>query len=210
MTRVSNRWNERRYRLIAPAYDASARLLAAARAHVVGALDVEAADRVLVAGAGTGLDLPLLPHAARVTAIDLTPAMLARARRRDPGRRFALADAARLPFADASFDVVLLHLIVAVIGEPEACLREAARVTRPGGRVSVFDKFVPDGARPSLARRVVNVVASLSFSDLTRDFGRLLAASGAPLDVVSRRGVAFGDAYEAIVLTRRVSEPPRA
>jgi phosphatidylethanolamine/phosphatidyl-N-methylethanolamine N-methyltransferase len=165
---------------------------------------------MLVVGAGTGLDLPLLPGAARVVATDLTPAMLARARSRAPSRLFAYTDAERLAFPDACFDVVLLHFIVTVVGDPAACLSEAARVTRPGGLISVVDKFVPDNRTPSLTRRVLNVLARAAFSDITVDLGAALRKAGAPLTLVSRRPVAFGGRYEAVVL-RRMDEnaPPR-
>lgn len=196
------RWNRARYRFWAPVYDGVARLLDAARREALAAVAVRAGDSVLVVGVGTGLDLPALPRQARVAAVDVTPAMLARARRRAPWCAFVCGDARRLPFAVGRFDVVLLHLVITVAGDAPACLREAARVVRPGGRVSVLDKFVPDGARPSVLRRVLNLGACPAFSDLTVDFGRALAESGAPLAIVSRRPVAFSGAYEAILLAR--------
>jgi len=83
--------------------------------------------------------------------------------------RREVGDATRLPYPDASFDAVVLHLILAIVPEPGACLRETARVLRPGGRVAVFDKFVPgDACRPGLLRRALNVPLRLLFTDLTR------------------------------------------
>jgi len=179
-----------------------ARTLARAREDALAGIDVGPRESVLVVGAGTGLDLPLLPAGARVVATDLTPAMLARARQRAPARAFVFADAQQLGLVDAAFDVVLLHFIVTVVQDPTACLREAARVVRPGGRISILDKFVPDDTQPSRVRRGVNLLARMTFSDVTVDFGAALRASGSPLEVVSRRPVAFGGRYEAVVLRR--------
>ncbi|MDP1572139.1 MAG: methyltransferase domain-containing protein [Vicinamibacterales bacterium] len=200
--RIDNSWNQRRYGVWAPVYDAMARTLARAREDALAGIAVGSGESVLIVGAGTGLDLPLLPAGARVVATDLTPAMLSRARARAPSRHFAYADAEQLGFPDACFDVVLLHFIVAVVADSAACLREAARVTRPGGRISLLDKFVPDGRTPSLTRRALNVLAHVAFSDITVDLSAALRASGSPLEVVSRRPVAFGGRYEAVVLRR--------
>lgn len=64
-------------------------------------------------------------------------------------------DAQCQPFADASFDSAVLHLILAVVPEPAQCLAEIARVLRPGGQVLVFDKFLRRG-QPALLRRLLN------------------------------------------------------
>ena len=114
--------------------------------------------RVLVAGIGTGLDVPHLAPGNRYVGIDLTAAMLARV----PGAPLDLAlvqgDAMRLPFADEAFDCVVLHLIVAVVPWPARCLAEAARVLRPGGTALVLDKFLRPGERAPL-RRALNPLA---------------------------------------------------
>ena len=53
-----------------------------------------------------------------------------------------LGDSMDLPFSDARFDHVVLHLILAVVPQPALCLSEAARVLKPGGTIILFDKFL--------------------------------------------------------------------
>lgn len=136
------------YTLFAPFYDA---LLTAAtcgaRRRSLAALAGHPPRNVLLLGVGTGLDLPHLPAQHRYVGLDLTAAMLMRARRRTAGLHFAAlrGDAQRLPFHDASFDVAVLHLILAVVPAPALCLAEAARVVKPGGLLLIFDKFLRRG-----------------------------------------------------------------
>lgn len=136
------------YTLFAPFYDA---LLAAAtrgaRKRSLAALAGHPPRNVLLLGVGTGLDLPHLPAQHRYVGLDLTAAMLMRARRRTAGLHFAAlrGDAQRLPFHNASFDVAVLHLILAVVPAPALCLAEAARVVKPGGLLLIFDKFLRRG-----------------------------------------------------------------
>jgi len=114
--------------------------------------------RVLVAGIGTGLDVPQLAPGNRYVGIDLTRAMLARVPRTPLDLALVQGDAMRLPFADAAFDCVVLHLIVAVVPAPARCLAEAARVLKPGGTALVLDKFLRPGERAPL-RRALNPLA---------------------------------------------------
>jgi ubiquinone/menaquinone biosynthesis C-methylase UbiE len=133
------------YSLIAPLYDAVIeRPMREARKQSLSALPIDASKRVLVSGVGTGLDLPLLPMIHHYTALDFNAAMLARARPRGGNLEidFVLGDSMALPFSDAQFDHVVLHLITAVVPKPELCLREAARVLKVGGTIILFDKFL--------------------------------------------------------------------
>ena len=136
------------YTLVAPFYDAF--LTAAthgARKRSLAALAGGPPRDVLLLGVGTGLDLPHLPMQHRYVGLDLTAAMLKRARPRAAGLHFAplRGDVQRLPFQDASFDTVVLHLILAVVPAPTLCLAEAVRVLKPGGQLLVFDKFLRRG-----------------------------------------------------------------
>lgn len=199
-------WERLRYTLLAPAYDAivGAAGFDAARRLSIERLRLAPNHRVLIVGAGTGLDLPHLPSNVDVTAIDVTPAMLNRLERRASRLRRAVEtrvmDARQLEFPDGSFDAVLMHLILAVMPEPERGVREAVRVLRPGGRIGAFDKFLRDDERPSWGRRALNAVARPLFSDLNRKLGPLIA--GLPLAVEHDEPVAFGGSYRVVTLIK--------
>ncbi len=168
---------ERSYALIAPFYDAA--LAAATRGARRASLTElpESPARVLLNGVGTGLDLPLLPPQHRYTGLDLTPAMLRRAltQRGALDFRGVLGDAQRLPFADASFEHAVLHLILAVVPDPATCLAETARVLAPGGQILIFDKFLQPQQRAPL-RRLFNPLLRRVATRLDVVFEDVLAA----------------------------------
>lgn len=181
--RLTNRRNRFIYRLWSPIYDRLFdRLFAAAgRRRAMELLSPRPGERVLLVGVGTGADLPLLPAGVCATGLDLSPEMLARARARLPldGREvtLVLGDAQSLPFDSGQFDAAVLNLVLSVVPDAAACLREAMRALRPGGRAVVFDKFAPGGGRLALSRRMLNKVTTLFGTDITRRFGDIVAQS---------------------------------
>jgi ubiquinone/menaquinone biosynthesis C-methylase UbiE len=92
---------------------------------------------------GTGLNLPHYPSGVRLTGIDLTPEMLAKARIRaqDIGRDIVLqeADALDLPFDDSSFDTVVCTYAMCSVSDEKRAIAEMKRVLRPGGRLILVD-----------------------------------------------------------------------
>jgi SAM-dependent methyltransferase len=96
-------------------------------------------ERVLDVGCGAGhTTLAFAARAARVVALDLTPEMLAQASALAAERgfsnvRFEQGDATRLPFPDASFEVVTSRLAAHHFSDPAAMVSEVARVLVPGG-----------------------------------------------------------------------------
>ena len=199
-------WNRLRYTVWAPAYDVIARAAGfdTARRVSIEQLRLGSGDRVLIVGAGTGLDLDFLPSNVDVTAIDVTPAMLKHLARRAAGTGQSVTarimDARQLAFPDSSFDAVVMHLILAVMPEPERGLREAVRVLKPGGRIAVFDKFLRDEEDPSLKRQLLNAIAKPLFSDLNRRLGPLIA--GTRLVIEQDEPVAFGGTYRVVTLVK--------
>ena len=146
------------YTLIAPFYDRVIRpAFDETRQSVLW--DFPTGGRVLVNGIGTGLDLPYLPEDNHYIGLDLTPAMLIKANARRHNLRLELVqgDSQRLPFPDSSFDHAILHLILAVVPNPEQCLAEAARVVKPGGTLQIVDKFLRPGQFAPL-RRAMNLL----------------------------------------------------
>ncbi len=148
------------YTLLAPIYD---RIVAAAtqpmRERSLEQLSNVSDKKILICGVGTGLDIPYLPVGANYTGIDITPAMLKRARQRAAQQHVEIdlqkGNVMDLEFADEHFDVVLMHLILAVVATPEKALSEATRVLKPGGQIIVLDKFLRPGQRAPM-RRLLN------------------------------------------------------
>lgn len=141
---------------------------AAAREEYLELLGLAPGERVLDVGCGSGvvtraIASRVLPGGTVVGA-DSSPALLALAHEYAQAEGLAaiewrVADCRELPFADASFDAVIAATVLAHVPGAERALAEMVRVTRPGGRVAVFD-FDGDGFlfthpdRP-LTRRIV-------------------------------------------------------
>lgn len=102
-----------------------------------------ARGKILEVGVGTGRNMAFYPAGSEVTAIDISPAMLARAERRarQLGRRveLRLMDVQNLAFADASFDTVLATFVFCSVPDPVAGLKEVRRVCRPDGQVVLLE-----------------------------------------------------------------------
>jgi demethylmenaquinone methyltransferase/2-methoxy-6-polyprenyl-1,4-benzoquinol methylase len=106
---------------------------------------------VLDVATGTGLvAAALLRRGFRVTGLDQSPEMLARARERFASRiELVEASAEALPFPDASFDHLTFTYLLRYVDDPAVTLRELARVVRPGGTVAMLEFGLPRGpARP--------------------------------------------------------------
>jgi ubiquinone/menaquinone biosynthesis C-methylase UbiE len=191
------------YSLIAPLYDLMIeRAMRKARLRSLAELPLDAPKAVLISGVGTGLDFPLLPDLHRYTALDFNAAMLSQARPRAAtlDMTLLLGDSMALPFADGSFDHVVLHLIVAVVPEPHRCLAEAARVLKPGGSIVLFDKFLQPGQRAPL-RRLLNPLSRRLATRMDVVFEEAL--DGAPsLQVVSDMPMMANGWFRGIVLRK--------
>lgn len=98
--------------------------------------------RTLLIAAGTGLDFRHLP-AVRVTAIEFSAAMLAKARQRVTDSRARLdlvqADAQSLPFPTHAFDTIITSFTLCSVPDPVAALAEIRRTLKPRGRLLMFE-----------------------------------------------------------------------
>ena len=141
---------ERVYSNYAGVYDrVFGRVFQDSREAVVRNLRVEPGERVLEVGVGTGLCLPLYPKDCDITAIDVSAAMLdkARARVEELGLsnvRLMKMDAGEMEFADSSFDIVIAAYVVTAVPDYRKLMKEMIRVSRPGGRLIMLNHFTQD------------------------------------------------------------------
>jgi SAM-dependent methyltransferase len=115
---------------------------------------LEAGERVLDVGSGSGTDsliaAQMVGPEGRVVGLDMTEAMLAKARR-SAGEmgldnvEFVEGEAERLPFASESFDVVISNGVIDLIPDKDSVYSEIFRVLVPGGRIQIGDVTI---ARP--------------------------------------------------------------
>jgi demethylmenaquinone methyltransferase/2-methoxy-6-polyprenyl-1,4-benzoquinol methylase len=162
---------------IAPVYDAMNRVMTMGLdlrwRRLAAEAVVQPGDRVLDAACGTG-DLALAGRRAgggRVTGLDFSEAMLARARRKGPELEWVRGDMLALPFADGTFDAATVGFGVRNVADLGLALRELRRVLRVGGRVAILEITQPRG--------VLRPFYSLWFDRLVPLLGRLLPGGDA-------------------------------
>jgi arsenite methyltransferase len=124
---------------------------------------LEPGEVVLDVGSGAGTDSLVASQMVwpegRVTGIDMTPEMLAKARAAaaEMGAmnvEFVEGEVERLPFADASFDVVLSNGVIDLVPDKDAVFSEIARVLRPGGRMQVADVTIQNPVSEEGRRKI--------------------------------------------------------
>lgn len=181
------------YRRWAPVYDHTFGLVAReGRRHAVEVLN-QRDGRVLEVGVGTGLSLPDYEKHLEVVGIDLSPEMLEKARERVAEKRLQHVtglhemDASDLKFPDDSFDTVVAMFVMTVVPDPEAVMRELARVTKPGGEVLLVNHFSQrEGVRGWVERRMAPFADRIGWRSVF-DVERVMVCDD--LDLVERKAL---------------------
>ena len=176
----TNIWNKIRYTVYLPVYNITVALLDNARKRSIDLARIQTDEKILIVGGGTGLDLVHLQHCRNITITDITPAMVSKAERLSGKLNMnvnaQVMDGQKMSFPDNSFDVVILHLILAVIPNPYMCILESERVLKPGGRIAVLDKFLQK-EKPGLIRRIINPFSIFFFTDINRRLKDILSVT---------------------------------
>ena len=147
--------------------------------------------RALDVGCGPGDDARELAQdvgpSGEVVGVDISSAMIAEAMARHAASglpvRFAVGDAQRLAFADASFDCGRIDRALMHLARPEQAVAEIVRVVRPGGNVVAFDfdwgtTFI-DSPYDMITRRVIDAFSNnVPHGWIGRRLPRLCAAAG--------------------------------
>lgn len=154
---------------------------------------------VLEVAIGTGLNMPYYPGDARLTGIDISPAMLAIAvdRARRLGMRVDLreGDAQALPFGDASFDAVVCTLSLCSVPDDKSAIAEMRRVLRPGGRLILFDHVASN-------HRVIRAGQSLLEKLTLRQAGEYQTRRPLPLVMAAGFTIEHSERMKAGVIER--------
>ena len=159
-------------------------------------------ETVLDLGSGGGIDCFLAARevgpAGRVIGVDMTPAMIERARA-NRGKvnaanvEFRLGEIEHLPVADASVDAIISNCVVNLSPEKPQVFREALRVLKPGGRLVVSDLVLTRALDPAMQRNVDLYVGCVAGAALKDEYRQLIREAGfADVRVVEERAYAAG------------------
>lgn len=151
MTQEGNRHTRSRYDIIAPLYNAmewpiEELLFKGWRKELWNRIK---GPQVLEIGVGTGKNIPFYPGDIELTGIDLSPGMLKRAKQKYLKKQqqyitLKQMDAQHMDFHDATFDEVVSTFVFCSVPDPVLGLKEALRVTKPGGKLYLLEHMRAD------------------------------------------------------------------
>jgi phosphatidylethanolamine/phosphatidyl-N-methylethanolamine N-methyltransferase len=162
VTAVENDFVEGVYDKLAKVYDLFfGPTLHPGRLQAIQRMNIQAGERVLEVGVGTGINLSMYPRDCTITGIDFSSSMLEKARERAARKelqniRLLQMDAADLKFADNAFDIVYAPYLISVVPDPLQVAREMRRVCRPGGRIIFLNHFLSPNALLSRTERLIS------------------------------------------------------
>lgn len=120
-------------------------------------------DKVLDLGVGTGMMLKHYPQDIQVVGMDLSDGMLRKAEKKRTdlnfeGCQLVRADAMFPPFAEHTFDHIMISHTVSVVSDPAKLMKWASRMVKPGGRIVVLNHFQSTNPLIGWVERTINPV----------------------------------------------------
>lgn len=169
-------------------------------------------DRVLDLGVGTGITLVHYPRNVRVVGMDLSGGMLHKAVKKIDKHdldhcHLVQSDAMCPPFADHSFDHVMITHVISVVSDPDRLLYWARRMVKPGGRIVILNHFMSSNPLIAWFERVLNpLFVKIGWrSDLSLE--ECLAGDASDLHVQYRFKLSWIDFWQIVVLADRPPAP---
>ena len=157
---------------------------------------IKPGETVLDLGSGAGFDCLLaarqLNGTGRVIGVDMTPPMIAKARRNTARAGFAnveyrLGEIEHLPVADATVDLIISNCVINLSPEKAQVFREAFRVLKPGGRLAISDVVATKPVPPDLRQKLEAIGACVAGAALVSDVQAMLKEAGfARIDIQPR------------------------
>ncbi|WP_026477663.1 class I SAM-dependent methyltransferase [Alkaliphilus transvaalensis] len=199
---MKNSTNISKYKRLAPIYDIIfGKFFIKGRKRAISLLNLNPNDKILMVGVGTGQDINLIPFQCLVTGIDISDAMLSKAKEKSKDRNVNLLNmnAENLEFEDESFDFAILNLVLSVVENPREAICEALRVIKDGGEILVFDKFIVKN-RVSIFRKLINKATSIIGTDINRCFEDI--TDGLPIYIIKDEPSMFNGNYRIILLKK--------
>ena len=170
-------------------------------------------DTILDVGVGTGMLLQHYPRDVQIVGVDLSAGMLAKAQEKQHEQnlehiQLMQADAMFLPFADQSFDHIIMTHTISVVSDPNRLLQLCSRLVKPGGRIVVLNHF--QSTHPVLGwfERVTNpIFARIGWNSDTSLQGVL---EGGDLEVDYCFKLRMVDLWKIVVLRHRQPQTANA
>lgn len=176
--------------------------------------DVKPGETVLDLGSGGGIDCFLAARevgpTGRVIGVDMTPAMLARARANakkvgETNIEFRLGEIEHLPVADASVDLIISNCVINLSPDKPQAFREALRVLKPGGRMLVSDLVLTRPLTDEMKKSVDLYIGCVAGASMKEDYLDMMRAAGfGSVEVVNE------SRYDVGVDSLPVGSPERA
>jgi ubiquinone/menaquinone biosynthesis C-methylase UbiE len=157
--------------------------------------------KVLEVGVGTGKNMAFYPQGLHITAIDLTPGMMEKARKHAAELHsdvdLRLGDVQTLDFPDDSFDAAVASFVFCSVPDPVLGLREIMRVVKPGGQVLILEHVRSAKHLVGLLMDAVNpMVVRMMGANINRRTVQNVQKSGLTLEKVEELG--GGDIFKLI------------
>ena len=169
-------------------------------------LKLKPGDRVLDIGVGTGMTLIHYPKNVTVIGMDLSGGMLAKAQEKCAEQglshcKLVRADAMMPPFAEESFDHIMISHTISVVSDPNKLIRWAERLVKPRGRIVLLNHFQSTNPVVAWFERVLNpIFVKLGWrSDLALEE----VVQGVDLHVEYRFKLRMIDLWQIVVLTHQ-------